>query len=103
MECFYDQEIYKTTQNKVRNEIGQLVESYQLSDFFYGDIQPIDEKSYKYTWGGSIKSTYQLFCNENIEVNKILVYDDKNYKIEKKIKWNDYSIYALEEVDVKWQ
>ncbi|WP_066892942.1 hypothetical protein [Clostridium nigeriense] len=101
MNFFYDKELYLTIKTKVKNKIGQLIEVYKKNKVFYGDIQPIDEKALKYTWGEDVKSNLQLFTDENILVNNILVYDNKAYKIEKKINWIDYKIYALLEVDVE--
>lgn len=101
MNFFYDKKLYLTIETKVKNKIGQLIEVYKKDKVFNGDIQPIDEKALKYTWGEDIKSSYQLFSDEDILVNNILVYDNKAYKIEKRIDWIDYKIYALLEADVE--
>lgn len=101
MNFWYNKTVYKTTKTIVKNQIGQLIEIYKKDDTFKADIQPIDEKSYKYTWGNDIKSRLQMFCNEDLLVNEILVNDNKTYKIEKKIKWDDYNIYAILESDTE--
>lgn len=84
-----------------RNKIGQLEKGYIKDKEYKCNIQPIDEKALKNSWGYDIKSRIQLFCNENLLVNNILVNDNKVYKIEKKIPWKDYYLYALLESDVK--
>ncbi|MBS5937757.1 hypothetical protein [Clostridium sp.] len=101
MVFFKNSTVYLTTKTKAKNKIGQLIEVYKKDKAFYGDIQPIDEKALKYTWGEDIKANLQLFADENTQVNEIIVCDDKSYKIEKRIDWIDYKIYALLEADVE--
>ncbi|MDC4240052.1 hypothetical protein NE398_07735 [Clostridium tertium] len=98
---FKNKIIYITKNTKLKNKIGQIIEGYIKDRAIKCNIQPIDEKSFKYTWGEDVKSSYQLVTDEDIQVNKILVYNDKAYKIEKKIDWTTYKIYALLEVDVE--
>ncbi|MBM7836438.1 hypothetical protein [Clostridium sardiniense] len=92
---------FTTITSTHRNKIGQLEKGYIKSEEFPCNIQPIDEKAIKYTWGSEIKSNIQLFCEQDLLVNNILVNDNKIYKIEKKIPWRDYYLYALLESDVK--
>lgn len=98
---FKNKIIYLTIKNKIKNKIGQLIEVYKKDKVIYGNIQPIDEKSLKYIWGEDVKANYQLFADEVIQVNNILVYDKKSYKIEKRIPWDNYNIYALLESDIE--
>lgn len=65
------------------------------------DIQPMTEQAIKYTWGNEIKSKLQMYSEENLLVNDILVNDNKIYKIESKIDWKEYKIYALLETDIE--
>lgn len=97
---FYTKSYCTIKKNKHKNEIGQVIESYIKDKSYKCDIQPIDERLYNYTWGNDIKSNLQMFCNESLQVNDLLVINDKPYKIEKKINWDDYSIYALLESEV---
>lgn len=98
---FKNKIVYLTKNTKLKNKIGQSIEGYIKDRAIKCNIQPIDEKSLKYTWGEDIKSSYQMFTDEDIQVNKILVNDNKTYKIEKKIDWITYKVYALLEVDVE--
>ena len=101
MNWFYDKEIFKTELTTSKNEIGQSIESYKLIDIpIECDIQPIDEKSIKTTWGEDIKSNIQIFCDEGLKVGDILTTKDIVYEIEKKVPWDDYYIYALLESEV---
>lgn len=101
MVFFKNSTVYTTLKTKGKNKIGQLVEGYKSDKAIQCNIHPVDEKSIKYVFGEDIKSSLQMFSDENILVNNILVYDNKTYKIEKKINWIDYKIYALLEVDVE--
>ncbi|WP_195954410.1 phage collar protein [Clostridium tertium] len=101
MVFFKNKTVYLTIKTKTKNKIGQFIEGYKKDKSIQCNIQPMDEKAIKYTWGEDIKASYQLFSDEDIPVNNILVYDNKTYKIEKKIDWIDYKIYALLEVDVE--
>lgn len=98
---FYNKTYFTIKYTETKNKIGQRIKGYSLDKSYPCDIQPIDERAYKYTWGEDIKSNIQIFCNENLVVNEILVNDNKTYKIEKKILWDDYYIYAILESDVK--
>jgi hypothetical protein len=101
MVFFKNSTVYSTIKTKDKNKIGQLIKGFKKDKVMYGDIQSIDEKAIKYTWGEDIKANYELYLDEDIQVNNILVYDNKAYKIEKKIVWINYNIYALLEVDVE--
>lgn len=98
---WYNKEIYKTIKSTIKTDTGQIINGYKRDVFFLGDIQPIDERSYKYTWGSEIKSNIQLFADEVLKVEEIVIYNSIPYKIEKRIQWDDYNIYALLESDVK--
>ena len=92
---FKNKIIYLTKSNKIKNKIGQYIEVYIKDRAIKCNIQPIDEKAIKYVFGEDIKANIQMFTDEDIQVNKILVNDNKTYKIEKKIDWTTYKIYAL--------
>lgn len=99
MNFWYDNILYKVKQTFNKNELGQMIPTNEGTEEFKCDIQPIDEKSYKYTWGEDVKSSIQIFTDKDLFVNDILVNDNKAYKIEKKIDWGDYKIYAILESD----
>ena len=98
---FYNKTYFTTKELETKNKIGQKIKKYVIDKSFKCDIQPIDERAYKYTWGEDIKSNIQMFCNENLLLNNILVYDTKTYKVEKKVPWDDYYIYAILESDIE--
>lgn len=86
---------------KVKNDMGQIVKSYKKTGEGYRvNIQPIEQKAYKYTWGEDIKSTLQVYSDIDLKVNGIISINSKCYKVEKKIDWIDYKIYAILETDV---
>ncbi|MDS0525461.1 hypothetical protein NNC19_07205 [Clostridium sp. SHJSY1] len=96
---FYDKEIYKTTYVSSKNPIGQLIQGYKKAELIECDVQPIDEKAIKYTWGEKIESNIQAFMNEELNVKDIVIYKNKAYEVEKAIAWDNYNIYALKSVD----
>lgn len=100
MDCFYDKKYSTTRVESKKNTIGQIIKKYVLEKEYKADIQPIDEKSFKYIWGNEIKSNLQMFCDENLQVNDLIVYNNTAYRIEKKVPWDDYNMYALLESDV---
>ncbi|SCJ49068.1 Uncharacterised protein [uncultured Clostridium sp.] len=100
MSWFYNNSYFTTKFEKTKNEIGQVIKGYTRDSKFACDLQPIDERSYKYTWGEDIKSNIQMFCDENLSVKDIIILNEKVFEIEKKVHWDDYNIYALLESDV---
>lgn len=98
---WYNKEIFKTIETIDKSDTGKVTSGYIKGSYFMGDIQPIDERAYKYTWGNSIKSNIQLFADEVLKVEEIVIYKSITYRVEKRIQWDDYNIYALLESDVK--
>lgn len=99
---FFKNAILETVKEyKVKNDMGMVVKSYMKTGNKYNvNIQPVDAKSYKYTWGEDIKSTLQVYSDVDLKVADIISINSKCYKIEKKIDWIDYKIYAILETDV---
>ena len=89
---FYDKEIYTTIKTKAKNNLGQIVESYKKDKLFLADVQPLTEAKVVKNWGEDLKST-----------KEILIYNNEAYEIEARVEWDDYSIYAVKEVDIEWQ
>lgn len=98
MSFWYNKELYKTIYTTIKNEAAQLIKGYKRADIFMGDVQPIEDRTY---WGNDVKSNIQLYCDEDLNVDDIIFYNDKTYVIEKKIPWDDYNLYALLEKGVK--
>ena len=101
MDWFYNKTISLTVETSEKNAIGQCIKHYRKGEDIACDVQPIDEKGYKYTWGQDIKSNLQVYCDEILNVDDVVIYNNKVYKIEKKIPWDDYNIYAILEADIK--
>lgn len=99
---FYNNEIYLATKSTARNEIGQEIDGYvRKITAIKCDVQPIDEKGVKYTWGEDIESNLQVFCDELLEVDDIIIFNNKVYQVEKVIDWGDYKIYAIKSSDIE--
>ena len=96
---FADTIMYKTEKTEI-NHAGHISTSYtKLDDAYYVNIQPIDEKAIKYTWGSDIKSNLSMYSDVDLKIGDIIVINDKAYVIEKIIAWSTYSLYALLESD----
>lgn len=91
---------FTTSYIKKKNPIGQLINFYKKEETCKCNMQPVDEKAIKYTWGSEIKSNLQMFTDENLEVNDIIIYNNKAYRVEKIVPWGDYNVYAILESDV---
>ena len=98
MDCFYDKTFFTTTLVEEKIHM-QVIKKYVKSDSFDCDIQPMDEKTIKYVFGEDIKSRLQMYCDENLNVDDVIIYNNSSYRIEKKIPWDDYYLYALMEWD----
>lgn len=97
---FYKEDLYLTTMSTTRNEIGQEIDGYVKNHIpIKCDVQPIDEKGIKYTWGEDIESNLQVFCDELLEVDNIIIWKGKVYQVEKIVDWTDYRIYAIKSSD----
>lgn len=98
---FKNTEIETTKKTIVKNEVGQLVEGYVKSGVkFMVNLQPIDIKAIKNTWGEDIKSKFQIYADESLGVGDVILINNKSYEIEKHIPWSSYNIYAIKDVDV---
>lgn len=61
------------------------------------DIQPVSLEKVNEQYGYDIQATYKMFSDEALDESDIVLHNNKTYKIEKIISWNDYSIYLLNE------
>lgn len=104
MVFFKTDTIYKVLQIKKKNEYGQLIITSSLDSLGYKvNVQPIEEKSIKYTFGEDTISTLQAYVEKeiNLNVGDLISYESLIYEIEKKIPWKTYDVIALKRVDVK--
>lgn len=97
---FYNKEVYTITKTKVKNDLGQLVESYSKDKSFKADIQPLTEKSMTRTWGRNLEATLEMYTDIALKVDDIVLYNNETYVIEARVNWDSYSIYALNDCDI---
>ena len=103
---FADDELYKVIQSEIKNDLGQMVTTNTKEQLPYMvNIQPIEEKSVKYTFGEDIESTLQAYVEKemNFSIGDVVVFENLTYEVEKKVAWKSYDIIALKRVDVEWQ
>lgn len=106
MVFFADDKLFKIIKTKRKNEYGQIVEINTLDPLPYiVNVQPIEEKNVKYTFGEGIESTLQAYVEKEMKfcIGDILLYENCTYEIEKKIAWKTYDIVAMKRVEIKWQ
>lgn len=97
---FKDFTIYTTTKEATKN-LGNILTTYLKKTAVQCDIQPVEESAKAKTWGNDIEATWQVFCDEDMNVGDVIIYNNKSYSIEKKIDWISYKIYAIKKVDVE--
>ena len=103
---FATDKIYRVIQIKQKNEYGQLIISSAIDNLPYMvNVQPIEEKAVKYTFGEDIQSTLQAYVEKemNFSIGDVVVFENLAYEVEKKVPWKSYDIIALKRVDVEWQ
>ena len=106
MVFFADDELYRVIQKDIKNDFGQVVATYTKEKIPYMvNIQPIEEKSVKYTFGEDISSTIQAYVEKemNFSIGDTVVFENLAYEVEKKVPWKSYDIIALKRVDIEWQ
>ena len=106
MVFFADDELYRVIQKDIKNDFGQVVATYTKEKIPYMvNIQPIEEKSVKYTFGEDIESTLQAYVEKemNFNIGDVVVFENIAYEVEKKVPWKSYDIIALKRVDIEWQ
>ena len=106
MVFFADDELYRVIQKDIKNDFGQVVATYTKEKIPYMvNIQPIEEKAVKYTFGEDIESTLQAYVEKemNFNIGDVVVFENIAYEVEKKVAWKSYDIIALKRVDIEWQ
>ncbi|SQB99777.1 Uncharacterised protein [Clostridium paraputrificum] len=98
MVFFKNADMQKVIKSKIKDDTGKIVTTFLLDETIYRvSLQPISEKERTYTWGQSIKSKKQIFCDESLNVNDLIYCKGKVYEIEDSL----YNCYAIQESDVK--
>ena len=106
MVFFADDDLYRVIQKDIKHDFGQVVATYTKEKIPYMvNIQPIEEKSVKYTFGEDIESTLQAYVEKemNFNIGDVVVFENIAYEVEKKVAWKSYDIIALKRVDIEWQ
>ena len=73
--------------------------SLKYEDIFV-DIQPIGEEKISQSYGYNIDANYEMYSSQLIEESDIVVWDNKTYKVQKIVPWDDYYISLLKEEEV---
>ena len=93
MDFFYDKEIdiYNHESYIDDNEINRTGYRLALSNIPC-DIQPISAEKVEKIYGYNLSITKQIFLDVVAEISEssIIKFNDKDYKIEKLIEWDDY-------------
>ena len=82
---------------------GVSCDGYSLKyENIFVDIQPIAEDKVNQSYGYNIEANYEMYSSQLLQESDIVVWNDKTYKVQKIVQWDDYYISLLkeEEVDV---
>lgn len=102
MVFFKNSKLYKVIQES-KKVLGQVI-SINTKDLtaYSVNIQPIEEKAIKYTFGVDTTATKQAYADKDIFcIGDYVINKNKVYQIEKLVSWNTYDILALKEVDLE--
>lgn len=98
MVFFKNEDMQKVIKSKIKDDTGKIVTTFLLDEAIYRvSLQPISEKERTYTWGQSIKSKKQIFCDESLNTDDLIYCKGKVYEIEDSL----YNCYAIQESNVK--
>lgn len=98
---FYDYkaDIY-TYESIVNPDWGFNEDKYVKKSTINCDIQPIGVEKIKASYGYILEANYRMYADELLNESDIVLWNNKTFKIEKIISWNDYNIYLLKDVVV---
>ena len=96
---FKNATIYTTTKTTSRNEIGQMISTYVKDKAVEVNIQPITEQSKTMDWGSDIEAQYNVYTDDYFNVDDLISYNDKAYKVVKVIDWQSYRLLAISVTD----
>ena len=102
IDWFYDKKInvYSySDDNYDSNGVSCDVYSLKYENLFV-DIQPIGEEKISQSYGYNIDANYEMYSSQLIEESDIVVWDNKTYKVQKIVPWDDYYISLLKEEEV---
>lgn len=96
---FKNATIYTTTKTTVRNDIGQMISTYVKDKAVEVNIQPITEESKAREWGSDIEAQYNVYTDDYFNVDDLISYNGKAYKVVKVIDWQSYRLLAISVTD----
>ena len=99
---FYDKKInvYSYSDDNY-DEFGVSCDGYSLKyENIFTDIQPIGEDKVKQSYGYNIEANYEMYSSQLLQESDIVVWNDKTYKVQKIVPWDDYYISLLKQEDV---
>lgn len=97
---FYNKILSVYSETEIKNEIGQIIKSYQFLNDINCDIQPSTVNIIQKTFGQDIESLFIVFCNEDLKLGTVVKFNNIVCKINNKIDWIDYKIYSIIGVDI---
>lgn len=92
--------IYPYTTVSSIDDTGQYKETLTKRAAHKVDIQPVTTEIKERVFGEEIKAQKIVFDDVNclfLGAGEIIEYNNKKYKIEKTVEWDNYSIYAIVE------
>ena len=103
IDWFYDKKInvYSYSDDNY-DEFGVSCDGYSLKyENIFVDIQPIGEDKVKLAyWYNNIEANYKMYSSQLLQESDIVVWDNKTYKVQKIVPWDDYYISLLKEEEV---
>ena len=103
IDWFYDKKIsvYSYSDDNY-DDYGVSCDAYSLKyDNIFVDIQPIGEEKANKSYGYDIEANYEMYSSQLLQESDIVVWNDKTYKVQKIVVWDDYYISLLKEEEVK--
>lgn len=103
IDWFYDKKVsVYSYSDDLYDEWGVSCDGYALKyEDIAVDIQPIGQEKIQQSYGYNIEANYKMYLGQDITESDIVLWNDKTYKIQKIIPWDDYNIALLLQEDVK--
>ena len=103
IDWFYDKKVsVYSYSDDLYDEWGVSCDGYTLKyEDIAVDIQPIGQEKIQQSYGYNIEANYEMYLGQDITESDIVLWNDKTYKIQKIIPWDDYNIALLLQEDVK--
>ena len=102
IDWFYDKKInVYSYSDDLYDADGVSCDGYSLKyENIFVDIQPIGEDKVNQSYGYNIEANYEMYSSQLLQESDVIVWDNKTYKVQKIIPWDDYYISLLLQEDV---